>query len=172
MLGSLLSLVNLIIVREPDFHGQAMQNHANEDATLSIKPFQPDNEADVIALWHACGLTRPWNDPAADIARKQTTQPELFFVGSLSKRIVGTAMAGFDGHRGWVYYLAVAPDMHKRGIGRALMNRVEQALTELGCPKINLQIRAENEVVTNFYRALGYQVDPVVSMGKRLIEDS
>jgi len=148
-----------------------MPNDQTPKPPLSIDPYQTDEEAAVIALWEACGLTRSWNDPAKDIARKLTTQPELFFIAHLDQAVVGSAMAGYDGHRGWVYYLAVAPDVQRSGIGQQLMARVEQALTALGCPKINLQIRAGNQKVAAFYRALGYQTDEVNSMGKRLILD-
>lgn len=139
---------------------------------LVINPYHPEDESAVIALWTACGLTRPWNDPAKDIARKLTTQPELFLIARLAgERIVGSAMAGYDGHRGWINYLAVSPDMQRQGVGQQLMSRVEQSLTELGCPKINLQIRETNQEIAAFYKALGYQTDPVTSMGKRLIAD-
>jgi ribosomal protein S18 acetylase RimI-like enzyme len=138
---------------------------------LVIGPYQPSDEAAVIALWEVCGLTRPWNDPAKDIARKLTTQPELFLIARHDRAVVGSAMAGYDGHRGWVYYLATAPDMQRHGIGQQLMTRVEELLTALGCPKLNLQIRTSNEEVAAFYKALGYQTDDVASMGKRLIAD-
>ena len=142
----------------------------HEPAVL-IGPYKTSEEAAVIALWEACGLTRTWNDPAKDIARKLTTQPKLFFVARLGQSIIGSVMAGYDGHRGWVNYLAVAPNMQRRGIGQQLMARVEQALADLGCPKLNLQIRATNQPAAAFYQALGYQTDEVISMGKRLIED-
>jgi len=148
-----------------------MPNDLTSEPPLSIEPFQTCEEAAVIALWEACGLTRSWNDPAKDIARKLTIQPELFFIAHMDQVVVGSAMAGYDGHRGWVYYLAVAPDRQRNGIGQQLMARVEQALTALGCPKINLQIRTTNENVAGFYRARGYQTDDVGSMGKRLIAD-
>ncbi len=126
----------------------------------------------MIALWQRCGLTKPWNDPQRDIARKLTVQPELFVVAERDARLVGVVMAGFDGHRGWVNYLAVEPDQRGRGIGRALMTHCEQALKQMGCPKLNLQVRESNTDVLAFYRALGYDVDSVVSLGKRLIADN
>jgi len=157
-----------------------------------IRPFEGADADAVVALWQACGLTRPWNDPRRDIERKLTTQPELFLVvegapdlvpgvaGSASDSageasattIVGSAMAGYDGHRGWVNYLAVAPSAQGRGLGRRLMQAVEERLLERGCPKINLQIREGNEPVLAFYRALGYTPDAAVSFGKRLIPDA
>lgn len=125
----------------------------------------------MIALWEECGLTRPWNDPRRDIERKLTVQPELFLVALAGARIVGTVMAGYDGHRGWVNYLAVDPELRRRGIGRDLMRRAEEELLRLGCPKLNLQVRGSNEEAVGFYRALGYAPDDVVNLGKRLIPD-
>lgn len=138
---------------------------------MIIRPFEPADQGAVIALWQACGLTRPWNDPQQDIARKLGEQPELFLVGAIGGQIVATVMAGFDGHRGWVNYLAVDPQQQKRGFGRALMREVEHRLIASGCPKLNLQVRAGNDPVLAFYARLGYRPDAVVSLGKRLIED-
>jgi len=138
---------------------------------MNIRPFQGTDEAAVVALWRRCELTRPWNDPHQDIARKLTAQPELFLVGELGDALVATVMAGFDGHRGWVNYLAVAPEHRKRGLGRQLMEHVETCLKERGCPKLNLQVRAGNQAVIEFYQRLGYGTDEVVSLGKRLIAD-
>ncbi|MFA6312822.1 MAG: GNAT family acetyltransferase [Sterolibacterium sp.] len=138
---------------------------------MLIRAFRPADEAAVVALWQECGLTRPWNDPRADIARKLTEQPELFLVGTVGAELVGTAMVGFDGHRGWVYYLAVAPAHRRQSCGRALMSEAERLLTERGCPKLNLLVRSSNDEVVAFYRQLGYQQDDVVSLGRRLIHD-
>jgi ribosomal protein S18 acetylase RimI-like enzyme len=138
---------------------------------MKIRPFQPADEESVIALWHACGLTRPWNDPRRDIQRKLGEQPELFLVATDEERVVGSAMVGFDGHRGWVYYLAVSPQHRMLHIGRTLMQEAEQLLMARGCPKINLLIRSSNAEVIAFYRRLGYTQDDVVSFGKRLIAD-
>ena len=138
---------------------------------MQIRPFRPADESAVVALWQACGLTRPWNDPHRDIARKLTEQPELFLVGEVDGHVVATAMIGFDGHRGWVYYLAVAPACQGRGYGRMLMARAEALLIERGCPKINLLVREANDAVMAFYAKLGYGRDAAVSLGKRLIPD-
>ena len=138
---------------------------------MQIRPFRPADESAVVALWQACGLTRPWNDPHRDIARKLTEQPELFLVGEVDAHVVATAMIGFDGHRGWVYYLAVAPACQGRGYGRMLMARAEALLIERGCPKINLLVREGNDAVMAFYAKLGYGRDAAVSLGKRLIPD-
>jgi ribosomal protein S18 acetylase RimI-like enzyme len=138
---------------------------------MKIRAFQPNDEAAVVALWQECGLTRPWNDPHADIARKRTEQPELFLVGTVGNELVATAMVGFDGHRGWVYYLAVSPRHRRRSCGRSLMREAERLLIERGCPKLNLLVRSSNAEVIEFYRRLGYTQDDVVSLGRRLIHD-
>lgn len=138
---------------------------------MHIRPFQPTDETAVIALWQRCELTRPWNDPHKDIQRKLKVQPELFLLGEIDDKVVASVMAGFDGHRGWINYLAVCPTQRRRGLGRQLMEEVERRLTALGCPKLNLQVRSDNQAVLTFYRNLGYQVDEVVSLGKRLIAD-
>jgi ribosomal protein S18 acetylase RimI-like enzyme len=148
--------------------------------TIAIRPFRPADTDAVVALWESCGLVRPWNDPRLDIARKLTVQPELFLVATdpdgtdtdTGATVVGAGMAGFDGHRGWVNYLAVRPDLQGSGLGRALMAEFERLLTDLGCPKLNLQVRAGNERVVGFYESLGYTDDHTVSMGKRLIADA
>ena len=142
---------------------------------MRIRPFTRDTHTDdteaVVALWRECGLTRPWNDPYADIDRKLTTQPDLFLVGETEEGVEASAMVGFDGHRGWVYYLAVAPRLRAGGAGRALMAEAERLLTERGCPKIMLMVRSTNAEVAAFYTALGYAADDVVVLGKRLIAD-
>jgi ribosomal protein S18 acetylase RimI-like enzyme len=109
-----------------------------------------------------------WNQPESDIRRKLDVQRELFLVADDGVGIVGTAMAGFDGHRGWVYYVAVHPDHRRRGIGTGLMEQVEAGLQRFGCPKLNLQVRASNRGVVAFYERLGYVIEERVSMAKRL----
>jgi len=138
---------------------------------MQIRAYRPADEEAVVALWEVCGLTRPWNDPRKDIARKLTVQPELFLVGTVDSELMATAMAGFDGHRGWVNYLAMAPGHRRQDHGRTLMAEAERLLVERGCPKLNLQIRSTNSEVIAFYRSLGYAQDDVVSLGKRLIPD-
>lgn len=139
---------------------------------VNIRQFQASDAEAVVRLWQACGLTRPWNDPYRDIARKLTVQPELFLVGTVSNNVVASIMAGYDGHRGWVNYLAVAPALQRQGCATRLMREAEQRLTAMGCPKINLLVRRGNEPVAAFYRKLGYETDEVISLGKRLIADS
>ncbi len=138
---------------------------------LDVRPFRPTDEDDVVELWRRCGLVRPWNDRRRDVARKLDAQPDLFFVAVAHGEIVGSVMAGYDGHRGWINYLAVAPEARAGGIGRALMGHAERALGALGCPKVNLQVRAQNESALAFYQRLGYVQDDVVSLGKRLVHD-
>ena len=138
---------------------------------LAIRPFHPSDETAIIALWRACGLTRPWNDPRKDIARKLTVQSNLFLVGEVEGAIVATLMGGYDGHRGWINYLAVSPAHQRRSYATALMRAVERKLLEMGCPKINLLIRSDNVAVKAFYDSLGFQEDAVISLGKRLIPD-
>ena len=138
---------------------------------MKIRPFEPDDEAAVIALWERCGLTRPWNDPRKDIRRKLAVRPDLFLVGLIDGAVVATAMAGYEGHRGWVNYLGVAPEHRRRGLGRAIMAEAERRLREAGCPKINLQVRTGNAAVIAFYHSLGFVLDEVVSLGKRLEPD-
>lgn len=138
---------------------------------MDIRAYQSTDESAVIALWEVCGLTRPWNDPHKDIARKLTEQPELFLVGVEGEKLMATAMVGFDGHRGWVYYLAVDPAFQRLSYGKQLMHEAEQLLIARGCPKINLLVRSSNTKVLKFYAELGYTQDDVVSLGRRLIAD-
>lgn len=139
---------------------------------MRIRPFRPEDTDGVVALWEVAGLTRPWNDPRKDIARKLTVQSETFVVAEDEDgTLLGCVMAGYDGHRGWMNYLATVPDARGRGIGKALVEHVECALRDLGCPKLSLQVRTSNADVVEFYRHLGYEVDEVVSLGKRLIAD-
>ena len=138
---------------------------------LAIRPFQPSDEAEVIRLWNDCGLVVPWNDPRKDIRRKLAVQAELFLVGCLEGRIVASAMAGYEGHRGWVNYLAVHPEVRRGGIDRRMMDEIEKRFRALGCPKINLQVRHTNREAVAFYERIGFKIDPVVSLGKRLETD-
>lgn len=139
---------------------------------MNIRPYTESDEATVVALWHTCGLTRPWNDPHKDIARKLQVQRELFLVGEVAGETMASVMAGYDGHRGWMNYLAVSPAHRGQGHGAALVRQVEQLLLERGCPKLNMQVRASNAGILAFYRHLGYAPDEAVSLGKRLIPDA
>ena len=139
---------------------------------LHIRPFQSVDEDAVIALWHACGLVVPQNNPKRDIARKLRVNAEWFLVGELDGAVIGTCLAGYEGHRGWINYLAVHPDQQRRGLARELMQHAETLLRAAGCPKINLQVRRTNAAVIAFYEAIGFAVDDVVSLGKRLEHDT
>ena len=139
---------------------------------LHIRPYQPSDETAVIALWRRCDLTRPWNDPKLDIERKLLVNPELFLVAEIDGEIMASVMGGYEGHRGWINYLAVDPNYQRQGLGREMMEVVEERIRALGSPKINLQIRAGNTAVIEFYQSIGYKMDEVVSMGKRLVEDA
>jgi ribosomal protein S18 acetylase RimI-like enzyme len=125
----------------------------------------------VVALWEASGLTRPWNDPRADIARKLGVQPELFLVGEEQGRVVASAMGGYDGHRGHINYLAVAPEHQGTGLGKELLVHLETLLLGMGCPKINIQVRLDNGAATGFYAHVGYAPFEVHDLGKRLVRD-
>jgi ribosomal protein S18 acetylase RimI-like enzyme len=138
---------------------------------MQIRTFHAADERAVVALWDECGLTRPWNDAHKDIARKLAVQSELFLVGVVDEAVIASVMAGYEGHRGWMNYLAVTPRFRGRGCGRALVDHVERLLLERGCPKINLQVRASNPAAVAFYRRLGYAQDESISLGKRLIVD-
>lgn len=138
---------------------------------MKIRPFQHADAEAVVKLWMDCGLVKPWNDPYLDIERKMQVAAELFLVGEIDGQLIATAMGGYEGHRGWVNYLAVSPDLQGGGYGRQMMRALERMLIARGCPKINLQIRTTNQEVIAFYEAIGYKRDDVVSMGKRLIAD-
>lgn len=138
--------------------------------TLAIRPYAPADQAAVLTLWKICQLVVAANDPLADIRTKLQFQPDLFLVAVLREGLVGTVMAGYEGHRGWINYLAVDPAHRRLGIGRRLVHAAESELRALGCPKINLQVRRGNTGVSAFYDALGFQEDAVLSLGKRLKE--
>lgn len=138
---------------------------------LPIRPFRPEDEKAVVDLWQACHLVVPHNNPRRDIARKLRVNPEWFLVGEVGGKIVATCMVGYEGHRGWINYLAVAPELQRGGHGRQMMAEAERLLRQAGCPKINLQVRASNTAVVQFYRGIGFKIDDVVSMGKRLEPD-
>lgn len=147
---------------------------------MQIREFQESDESAVVDLWRQCGLTVPANDPRKDIARKLLVDRDLFLVGVVGVgdnplqpegHVVASVMGGYEGHRGWVNYLAVAEGYRTQGHGRALMEEIEQRLKNKGAPKINLQVRATNQSVIDFYASIGYKLDNVVSFGKRLVED-
>lgn len=137
-----------------------------------IEPAIADDEAAVVALWRACGLTRPWNDPEADFALAQGGVGSTVLVARGEGAIHGSVMVGFDGHRGWVYYLAVAPDQRRTGLGRALMTAAEDWLRARGAPKLQLMVREDNAAALDFYESLGLERQKVVTLGRFLKEDA
>ncbi|MFF8188594.1 GNAT family acetyltransferase [Microbacterium sp. NPDC016588] len=139
--------------------------------SVEIRAFREADEEVVVALWEEAGLTRPWNDARADIRRKLTVQPELFLVAADGDTVVGSVMAGYDGHRGWLYYLASASSHRGRGIGRALVAEAERLLEAMGCPKVQLMVRPDNTGARGFYDALGYVPFETWATGRRLIVD-
>ncbi|MBI04675.1 MAG: GNAT family acetyltransferase [Pelagibacteraceae bacterium] len=135
------------------------------------KFIEKDNEA-IIELWKKCNLIVPWNDPHKDIMRKLKIKDDLFIIGEKSKKIIASAMAGYDGHRGYIYYLAVLPEYQKKGVGSEILEIVENKLLKIGCPKINLFVRNSNVKVKNFYKINYYKLQDSQVYGKRLIEDN
>ena len=138
---------------------------------MQIREFIEKDTKAVIALWVRCRLVVPSNNPQKDIERKLEVDRDLFLVGTLENKIVATVMGGYDGHRGWINYLAVDPDYRNNGYGRLIMKEVEQRIRTKGCSKINLQVRTTNKGVIEFYQSLGYSDDHVIGLGKRLEED-
>lgn len=144
--------------------------------TVHIRDFEAGDIDAVIALWEVSGLTRPWNDPRADISRCLETATSFLLVAEAeteprASMIVGTVMAGYEGHRGWMYYLASDPEFRREGIGRALVAEAELRFEAAGCPKAMLMVRGGNEAAIGFYERLGYIEEDVLVLGKRLIED-
>lgn len=125
-------------------------------AALAIAPIEDADIAAVIALWQRCGLTRPWNDPAADIALARRGPNATVLAGRVGDAIMATAMVGHDGHRGWVYYVATDPDRRGKGYGRAIMKAAEDWLRETGIAKLQLMVRRENAGAGAFYQSIGY----------------
>jgi ribosomal protein S18 acetylase RimI-like enzyme len=139
--------------------------------TPVLRQYRPGDREALVRLWSLCGLIRPWNDPYRDIDRKLTWDAPNLVVLEDADELIGSVMVGYEGHRGWVNYLAVHPGHQRQGLGRLLMDEAERRLRELGCAKVNLQIRTSNETAAEFYRRIGYAVDDVVSMGRRLEDD-
>jgi ribosomal protein S18 acetylase RimI-like enzyme len=138
---------------------------------LCIRPYRREDAEAVVALWRRCELVVPHNDPWKDIARKLKVDPAGFLVGECDGALIATCMIGYEGHRGWINYLAVDPAHQKQGFARQMMETAEAKLRALGCPKIQLLVRASNAPVAEFYRRIGFQADEVISFGKRLESD-
>lgn len=135
---------------------------------FEIVRYRSEHQDAVVDLWKRCNLIVPQNDPVEDIQKKLDFQPALFFVAMLNSELIGSVMAGYEGHRGWLNYLAVLPSYQKRGYGRKLVEKAIDELKKMGCPKVNLQIRRSNVSATDFYKHLGFRDDDVISLGKRL----
>lgn len=133
-----------------------------------IRLYRSQDEKSVIDLWQQCNLIIPQNDPHVDIKKKIEYQPDLFFVGTLQDRIVASIMVGYEGHRGWINYMAVLPQYQKKGFGDQLLEHAVSVLKKLGCQKINLQVRETNQEVIEFYKKHGFTDDHVLSFGRRL----
>lgn len=136
--------------------------------TLEISPLRAGESEAAVALWEECGLTRPWNDPRADLALALGKPASTVLAGRIDGRIVATAMTGFDGHRGWVYYLAVAPACRGAGHGAAMMQAAASWLRGHGAPKLHVMVRRENIAVAGFYTRLGYAESDTITLAKRL----
>lgn len=152
--------------------GEVIASIVRRGSSMFVRDFQPEDRAGIIHLWKRCSLTRPWNNPSLDIDRKLNGQANWLLVGVVSEMIVASVMVGYDGHRGWINYLAVDPSYQRSGLGRELMLAAENRLLALGCPKVNLLIRDDNRDAIAFYEAIGFSRDPVVCYGKRLIPDT
>tara|TARA_B100000029_G_scaffold511560_1_gene605947 strand:- start:1216 stop:1644 length:429 start_codon:yes stop_codon:yes gene_type:complete len=138
----------------------------------TYRKFKKTDTYAVIKLWKTCKLVVPWNDPVKDIKRKMSIKDNLFIIGEINNKIVATAMAGYDGHRGYIYYLAVLPDLQKKGIGSSILSIIEKKLYKIICPKINLFVRNTNIKVKAFYKTNYYEKQDAQIYGKRLIRDN
>ena len=139
---------------------------------MEIRVFVEADTDAVIDLWQLADLTHPNNDPFLDIQRKMNDSPWGFLIAMDGRTIIGSIMVGYDGHRGWINYLACHPNHRRRGVAKSLMNEAKNLLLERGCPKINLQVRSGKESAVKFYESIGYSDDNVISFGLRLIPDN
>jgi ribosomal protein S18 acetylase RimI-like enzyme len=139
---------------------------------MKIRQYTSSDKKILVALWQRCGLVNAKNNPFKDIQRKLKCKSGWILLGIDKNHIVASVMVGYEGHRGWLNYLAVSPERQKEGLGRKIVAYAETKLKKLGCPKINLQVRKENKSALRFYKEIGYKEDKVVSFGKRLVDDS
>ena len=141
-----------------------------EKHIVNIRQFKMSDTEEVIKLWKKSFPTDPpWNDPQAIIERKYNYQSELFLIGESGGKIIATVLGGYDGFRGWVYHLAVINDSRRSGIGKKMMLTIEQMLRQLGCIKMNIQVRSSNQDVILFYNEIGFEIEDHVSLGKLLL---
>lgn len=136
--------------------------------SFKIIPYAGKYQTAVIELWERCGLVCPQNDPAKDVEEKMRFQPKLFFIAIIGEEVVGSVMAGYEGHRGWLNYLAITPKYQRKGYGKKMVEKAISELSKLGCPKVNLQVRKNNMLAMEFYKHIGFKEDEVLSFGKRL----
>ncbi len=136
--------------------------------SFRIIQYDPAYQQALINLWKECNLVVPQNDPVVDIQKKLDFQPQLFFIALLNDQLVGSIMAGYEGHRGWLNYLAISPKHQRQGYGKRLVDEATEKLRKLGCQKINAQIRKTNLSAIEFYKRIGFKEDNVISLGKRL----
>ena len=135
---------------------------------LEIKSYQPSYATDLINLWKECNMVAPNSNPQRDIYTKLSFQPNMLYVGLIDGKLVASVMIGYEGHRGWINFLVVKPEFQRKGIGRRMMGFAEEVLVQLGCPKIKLQVITSNKSAIAFYDIIGFEVDDVISLGKRL----
>jgi ribosomal protein S18 acetylase RimI-like enzyme len=154
--------------KKPSTDSGKVKDANRPKSNMSIRAYRAEDQGAVVQLWHESGLVAPHIDPRGDIARKMAFQPDLFWVGEEEGQIVASVMVGYHGHRGWINFLAVSPACQGSGFGREMMEEAEKRLRAMGCAKINLQVRATNLKVVDFYKRIGFVVEDVVSMGKRL----
>lgn len=138
---------------------------------MKIRTYQDTDQNNVISLWKDCGLVKPQNDPVKDIERKLLVDPDLFLVGVDEGKMIASVMGGYEGHRGWINYLAVSPNHQRQGWGEEIMKAIEVLIKDKGCPKINLMVRNTNLGVVSFYQKIGYGDDHIIGLGKRLEYD-
>ena len=154
-----------------DLGFESLRDHQQNMSKATFRKFKKSDTEAVIKLWKKCKLIVPWNDPFKDINRKLSIKDNLFIIGEMNKHIIASAMAGYDGHRGYIYYLAVLPEYQKKGIGSSLLSIIEKKLLKVGCPKINLFVRNTNIRVKAFYKMNDYEIQDSQIYGKRLIKD-
>ncbi len=154
-----------------DLGFESLRDHQKIMNSAIFRKFEKKDTDAIIDLWSACNLIVPWNNPKKDINRKLSIKDDLFIIGEVNAKIIASAMAGYDGHRGYIYYLAVLPEYQKKGIGTSLLSLVEKKLYKFGCPKINLFVRNTNIKVKNFYKMNKYEMQDSEIYAKRLITD-
>ena len=155
-----------------DLGFESLRDHHLIMKEINYRLFSSKDKKSVLELWKTCNLIVSWNDPEKDILRKSSVRDDLFILAEINKKIIATAMGGYDGHRGYIYYLAVLPEFQKKGVGSKILSVVEKKLLNIGCPKINLFVRNTNIQVKSFYKKNQYTFQESEIYGKRLILDN